>query len=40
MMFYKNLLQFGSFKIYLMKIQLNFIILRKIAENSVQFSQF
>ena len=36
----KNLLQFGSFKIHSNKIQLSFMILRKISENSVHFSQF
>ena len=34
------LLQFGSFKIHLMKIQLSFIILRKLLENLVHFLQF
>ena len=34
------LLQFGSFKIHFMKIQLKFIILSKISENSVHFAQF
>ena len=38
--FFKILIQFGSFKIHLMKIQLSFMILRKISENSVHFSQF
>ena len=38
--FIKILLQFGSFKIHLMKIHLSFITLRKISENSVHFSQF
>ena len=38
--FIKILLQFGSFKIHFMKIQLSLIILRKISENSVHFSQF
>ena len=33
-------LQFGSFQIHFMKIQLSFSILRKISENSVYFSQF
>ena len=36
----KILLQFGSFKIHLMKIQLSFIILRKISEKPVHFSRF
>ena len=36
----KILLQFGSFKIHIMKIQLSSIIFRKISENSVHFSQF
>ena len=36
----KILLQFGSFKIHFMKIQLGFITLLKISENSVHFSQF
>ena len=36
----KILLQFGSFKIYFMKIQLNFMISIQISENSVHFSQF
>ena len=36
----KILLQFGSFRIYFMKIQSSFIILRKFSENSVHFSQF
>ena len=35
----KILLQFGSFKIHLMKIQLIIIMLRKLLENSVHFSQ-
>ena len=34
------LLQFGSFDIHFMKIQLNFILLIKVSENSVHFSQF
>ena len=38
--FIKILLQFVSFKINFMEIQLSFLILRKISENSVQFSQF
>ena len=38
--FIKILLQFDSFKIHFLKIQLSFIILRKISENSVDFSQF
>ena len=33
-------LEFGSFKIKFMKIHLSFIILRKISENTVHFSQF
>ena len=36
----KILLLFVSFRIDFMKIQLSFIILRKISENSVHFSQF
>ena len=38
--FIKNLLQFGSFKIHFIKIQLSFVISRKISQNSVNFSQF
>ena len=38
--FLKILLQFDSFKIHFMKIQSSFIILRKISENPVHFSQF
>ena len=38
--FIKILLQLGSFKIPFMKIQFSFIILRKVSENSVHFSQF
>ena len=38
--FIKILLQFDKFKLYFIKIQLNFIILRKISENSVPFLQF
>ena len=34
------LLQFGSFKIHVMKIQLSFIILRKISEISGNFHNF
>ena len=37
--FIQILLQFDSFKIYFMKIQLRFIILRKISENSEHFSR-
>ena len=33
-------LQFGSFKIHLMKIPLSFIILKKVSDNSVHFLQF
>ena len=40
MNFIKILLQLGSFKINFMKIQLSFILLRKISENTVEFSQF
>ena len=38
--FIKILSQSGSFKTHFMKTQLRFIILRKISENSVHFSQF
>ena len=38
--FIKILLQIGAFKIHFMKIQLSFMILRRISENSVYFSQF
>ena len=38
--FRKILLQLGSFYMHFMEIQLSFIILRKISENSVYFSQF
>ena len=34
------LLQFGRLEIHFMKIQVSFIILRKIPENSVHCSQF
>ena len=34
------MLQFGSFKIHFMNIQLSFIILKKISENLVHFSEF
>ena len=37
--FIQILLQFDSFKIYFMKIQLRIIILRKISENSEHFSR-
>ena len=36
----KILSTFGNFKMHFMKIHLSFIILRKISENSVHFSQF
>ena len=36
--FIKIRLQFSNFNIQFMKIQLNFIILRKISENSIQLS--
>ena len=39
MNFIKILLQFGSCQIHFMKIQFSFTILRKIAENSVHYSQ-
>ena len=38
--FIKFLLQFSSFEVHSMKIQASFIILRKMSENSVHFSQF
>ena len=38
--FIKILLQFNSFKKHSIKTQLNFIILRKILDNSIHFSQF
>ena len=38
--FIRILLQFGTFKIYFMKIHLSFITLRKFSENSVHFLQF
>ena len=38
--FIKILLQFDSLKTHFMKIQLSFIILRKISEKTVHFSQF
>ena len=34
------LLQFGSFEIHFIKIELSFMILRKISKNLVHFSQF
>ena len=37
--FIKILLQIDRFVINIMKIELSFIILRKISENSVHFSQ-
>ena len=40
MNFKKIVLQFGSFKIHFMKIQLSFIILKDNSVNSVYFSQF
>ena len=36
----KILLQFPNFKIHSTKIHFSFIILRKISENSIHFSQF
>ena len=38
--FIKILLEFGNFKLHSMSIQLSFIILIKISENSVHFSHF
>ena len=38
--FIQILLQFGSFKIHIMKIQFSFIILGKMSEISVHFLQF
>ena len=40
MNFIKVLLQIGTFKIYFMKIQLSFLILRGMLENAVHFSKF
>ena len=36
----KILLQFDNFETNFMKIQLSFLVLRKISENSVQFLKF
>ena len=38
--FIKILLQFGIFKMNVLKVQLSFLILRQISGNSVQFVQF
>ena len=40
MNFSKILFRFGIFKTHFMKIQLSFIIFRKVLQNSVYFSQF